>query len=152
MENLILNEIVFYDFSVDLSLYDALICTSKNALKAFIVICVVLIVVIGSFYFWFRNHPTVDITINKGSAGEQLDIETPNIAINEQFGIKSSAEVELKVLNIVDQHEFVCYDLRENYKTSDIKLDIVKADEHLVLKYTHLLFLFFFTCFFSFQT
>ena len=108
----------------------------KNALKAFIVICVVLIVVIGSFYFWFRNHPTVDITINKGSAGEQLDIETPNIAINEQFGIKSSAEVELKVLNIVDQHEFVCYDLRENYKTSDIKLDIVKADEHLVLKYT----------------
>ena len=108
----------------------------KNALKVFIVICVVLIVVIGSFYFWFRNHPTVDITINKGSAGEQLDIETPNIAINEQFGIKSSAEVELKVLNIVDQHEFVCYDLRENYKTSDIKLDIVKADEHLVLKYT----------------
>ena len=95
-----------------------------------------LIVVIGSFYFWFRNHPTVDITINKGSAGEQLDIETPNIAINEQFGIKSSAEVELKVLNIVDQHEFVCYDLRENYKTSDIKLDILKADEHLVLKYT----------------
>ena len=34
VENLILNEIVFYDFSVDLSLYDALICTSKNALKA----------------------------------------------------------------------------------------------------------------------
>lgn len=34
VENLILNEIIFYDFSVDLSLYDALICTSKNALKA----------------------------------------------------------------------------------------------------------------------
>ncbi|EBH4174115.1 uroporphyrinogen-III synthase, partial [Campylobacter jejuni] len=34
VENLILNEIIFYDFSVDLNLYDALICTSKNALKA----------------------------------------------------------------------------------------------------------------------
>ncbi len=34
VENLILNELVFYDFSVDLSKYDALICTSKNALKA----------------------------------------------------------------------------------------------------------------------
>lgn len=34
VENLILNEIVFYDFSADLSLYDALICSSKNALKA----------------------------------------------------------------------------------------------------------------------
>ncbi|MGM8984953.1 uroporphyrinogen-III synthase, partial [Campylobacter jejuni] len=34
VENLILNEIVFYDFNIDLGLYDALICTSKNALKA----------------------------------------------------------------------------------------------------------------------
>lgn len=34
VENLILNELVFYDFSVDLSKYQALIYTSKNALKA----------------------------------------------------------------------------------------------------------------------
>lgn len=34
VENLVLSEIVFYDFSVNLSFYDALICTSKNALKA----------------------------------------------------------------------------------------------------------------------
>ncbi|MBM0637176.1 uroporphyrinogen-III synthase [Campylobacter sp. VicNov18] len=34
VENLVLNELVFYDFNVDLNEYDALICTSKNALKA----------------------------------------------------------------------------------------------------------------------
>ncbi|WP_348518801.1 uroporphyrinogen-III synthase [Campylobacter sp. CCS1377] len=34
VENLILNEIKFYDFSVNLSEFDVLICTSKNALKA----------------------------------------------------------------------------------------------------------------------
>ncbi len=34
IENLVLNEIVFYDFSVNLNEFDALICTSKNALKA----------------------------------------------------------------------------------------------------------------------
>ncbi len=34
VENLILNEIKFYDFSVNLNDFDALICTSKNALKA----------------------------------------------------------------------------------------------------------------------
>lgn len=34
VENLILNEIKFYDFSVNLNDFDSLICTSKNALKA----------------------------------------------------------------------------------------------------------------------
>ena len=34
VENLVLSEIIFYDFVVNLSFYDALICTSKNALKA----------------------------------------------------------------------------------------------------------------------
>ncbi len=34
VENLVLNEIVFYDFGVNLDEFDALLCTSKNALKA----------------------------------------------------------------------------------------------------------------------
>lgn len=34
VQNLILNELIFYDFKVDLNLYDALIITSKNAIKA----------------------------------------------------------------------------------------------------------------------
>ncbi|AXP08433.1 uroporphyrinogen-III synthase [Campylobacter hepaticus] len=34
VENLILNELIFYDFNVDLSKYEVLIYTSKNALKA----------------------------------------------------------------------------------------------------------------------
>lgn len=34
VENLILSRVKFYDFSVDLSRFEALICTSKNALKA----------------------------------------------------------------------------------------------------------------------
>lgn len=34
VQNLVLNEIVYYDFTIDLNEFDALIITSKNALKA----------------------------------------------------------------------------------------------------------------------
>lgn len=34
IKNLVLNEIIFYDFSINLTEFDALIITSKNALKA----------------------------------------------------------------------------------------------------------------------
>ncbi|MBK1972142.1 uroporphyrinogen-III synthase [Campylobacter sp. TTU-622] len=34
VQNLVLNELIFYDFKVDLNFYDALIITSKNAIKA----------------------------------------------------------------------------------------------------------------------
>lgn len=108
----------------------------RNSFKILVCICVALLLIIGFAYYWVKNHPTIDITINQGSAGEQLAIETPNIAISGKFGIETSAEIELKILNIVDQHEFVCYDLRENYKSSDIKLNIEKKDKQLILKYS----------------
>lgn len=34
IKNLVLNEIIFYDFSINLTEFDALIITSKNVLKA----------------------------------------------------------------------------------------------------------------------
>ncbi|HDZ5003246.1 TPA: uroporphyrinogen-III synthase [Campylobacter jejuni] len=131
VENLILNEIVFYNFSVDLSGYDALICTSKNALKALQNANVALnfklnLYVVGqSTAQYARNLGFKKIKIPSKAYGRDLFLE-----FKEELKIKKCLYLRAKnivsTLNLdlknagVDLDEIIVY---ENvFKKSDKKL------------------------------
>lgn len=98
-------------------------------------IVVVLACGIHIFYIWCADHPEICISVGGGSAGRNLKIEAPYISFTGKNGIDSSASAELKLFMIHSTHEVVCSNLKDEYKASDIKLDIEEQDKQLLLKY-----------------
>lgn len=100
-------------------------------IAVFISVCCV-----GGYYFWCANHPEIRIQIGNGSTGKDtIKIEAPKITINRNGIADPSASEELKVSDIIMQHEFLCQYVRDNYKTSDLKLDVQVKDNQTILKY-----------------
>ncbi|HDZ5064930.1 TPA: uroporphyrinogen-III synthase [Campylobacter jejuni] len=131
VENLILNEIVFYNFSVDLSGYDALICTSKNALKALQNANIVLnfklnLYAVGqSTAQYARNLGFKKIKIPSKAYGKDLflefkeELKTKKCLYLRAKNIVSTLNLDLKNAG-VDLDEIIVY---ENvFKKSDKKL------------------------------
>lgn len=98
-------------------------------------IVVVLACGIHVFYIWSADHPEICISVGGSSAGRNLKIEAPYISFTGKNGVDSSASAELKLYMIKSTHEVVCSNLKDEYKASDIKLDIEEQDKQLLLKY-----------------
>lgn len=90
-----------------------------------------------SYYIWCAYHPDVYIQINDGATGKEgIKMEAPHIAFTGHGIAEPAAYVELKLNNIAMQHEFMMQYVRDNYKTSDIKLDMKIKEDQTILKYT----------------
>lgn len=99
-------------------------------------IIMIFICGIGGYYVWCSYHPIVDIQISYGGTGKEgIKIQAPHIAISGNGIAEPSASVELKLNNIVMQHEAFCKYIGDNYETSDIKLDMETKDNQTTLKY-----------------
>lgn len=90
----------------------------------------------GGYYVWCRFHPDITIQISDSSAGENLKIEAPHVAISGRNGIEPAASVYLDITSLWIQHETVCRDLKDHYQTSDIKLNMEVKDGETVLNYS----------------
>ena len=91
---------------------------------------------VGGYYFWCAYHPKISILIGDSPSGKEfIKMEAPKIAITGNSIAKPAAYVELKVNNIIMQHEFMNQYIATSYKTADIKLDIQVKDKQTILKY-----------------
>lgn len=107
----------------------------KKHLLIFIIVFIFMCVV-GGYYIWCVYHPKINIQIGDSSSGNDLiKIEAPKISIVGNGIAEPAASEVLKINNIVMQHEFICQYVRDNYKISDINLDILVTNNQTVLKY-----------------
>lgn len=107
----------------------------KRNLIIFAVIVFTLCSVVG-YYFWCSYHPYISIKTSDGPTGKEgIKIEAPHISIIPTGIAEPSASIELKRNNIIMQHEFFCTYIKDNYKTSDIKLDMELQRNETILKY-----------------
>lgn len=106
--------------------------------KTVMIIIFVLVVSfsVGGYTVWCSYHPDIEIQISESTAGENLNIEAPHVAIAERFGMKIASSVQLHITDFVSQHEFICQYVRENYKSSDIKLDVTVNNDQTILNYS----------------
>ena len=106
--------------------------------KYVIILSMTLIFICGivGYYTWCAYHPEITIHIKDGGTGKEgIKIEAPHIAIAANGVAEPAASIELKLNNIVMQHEFLCQYVRDTYQTSDIKLDMEVKDNQTILKY-----------------
>lgn len=106
--------------------------------RTIIIIGVVLISIcsMSGYYIWCKYHPDVQINIGYGGTGKEgIKIEAPHIAIAGNGIAEPAAEIELRINNIVMQHEFLCKYVRDTYKLSDIKLDMEVKDYQTIMDY-----------------
>ncbi len=100
-------------------------------------IIIFMVCSVGGYYFWCSYHPEVIIKISDGPTGKEgIKIEAPHISILPTGIAGPAASIDLKTNHIIMQHEFFCVYIRENYETSDIKLDIEIKDNETTLKYS----------------
>lgn len=106
--------------------------------KTVMIIIFVLVVSfsVGGYTVWCSYHPDIEIQISESTAGENLNIEAPHVAIAERFGMKTASSVQLHITDFVSQHEFICQYVRENYKSSDIKLNVTVHNNQTILNYS----------------
>lgn len=50
--------------------------------------------------------------------------------------MKTASSVQLHITDFVLQHEFICQYVRENYKSSDIKLNVTVHNNQTILNYS----------------
>ena len=106
----------------------------KYLLALFVVF--ILVACSATYYFWCANHPKIVIQVGSSSSGKEgITIEAPKIAIGARGIAEPSATVELKVNNIIMQHEFMLQTIQDNYKSGDIRLDMKIKDGYPILKY-----------------
>lgn len=112
----------------------------KKYKKRIITACIVLVTLCGIggyYYIWCSYHPEIIVHVGDGGIGKEGDykLETPYISYGERHGISTAAAVELKITNVMMQHEYVIKDIGNLYKACDIKLDIKRKDNQTILKY-----------------
>lgn len=105
--------------------------------KHLVIIGVILLLICGmfGFYVWSSYHPDINIKVSASSAGENLSIEAPHIAYANRNGIDIAPSIQLNITNLYMQHELTCMNLKDNYKQSDIKLDMKVKDNKTILNY-----------------
>lgn len=106
--------------------------------KYLMIISLVLVLIfgIGGYYIWSSYHPNIDIQISDGSTGkESIKMQAPHISVVGNGFLALAASVELKLSNIVMQHEQLCQYIKDTYNGANIKLDIEEKDNQTVLKY-----------------
>lgn len=104
----------------------------------YLIICSIALAIVCSiigYYTWCLYHPDIDIQISESTAGENLKIEAPHVSYGTKYASKPAASVDLKLLHIWIQHESMCRFLKDNYKESDIKLDMEVKDNQTILRY-----------------
>lgn len=91
---------------------------------------------IGGYYFWCSYHPIIDIQVGESGYGKDLKFEAPYTTIVDRNGVKPAATVELNLLKFWLEHEFVFQYIKENFKASDIKLNVEVKDHQTILTYS----------------
>ncbi|MEG1474895.1 MAG: hypothetical protein RSC10_03990 [Longicatena sp.] len=89
----------------------------------------------GVYYVWCSYHPEIHIEVAEGGSGENK-IETPSVTVGYRTGIKTAKSVELDILNFWIQYNHMNEYVYDNYKKSDIKLNIEVKNNKTVLKYS----------------
>ncbi len=90
----------------------------------------------SGYYFWCANNPDIQIQISAGGTGKEgIKIEAPHISYTGRGIADPAASAELKLSRITMQHEFLCNYIINNYKESDIKLDMIVENNQTILKY-----------------
>lgn len=93
-----------------------------------------LICSVCGYYIWSSNHPKIDIQVSESGWGN-LKIEAPHITIIDNNWVKTAASVDLKVKEIWIQHELILQYLKDNFESSDIKLDMKIVGKQTFLNY-----------------
>lgn len=107
--------------------------------KYAIMIGFVLILLCGfiGYYFWCAAHPMITITTKAaGTHKEGINMEAPQISLSPNGIAEPLAEIELKLNNIMMQHEFLMSYICNTYHSADIKLDM-KIEKNKTILYYH---------------
>ena len=100
------------------------------------VIAVIMICGMGGYYIWCSNHPVFNIGIGEGGRGDDYKFEMPYATIEERHGIQMSASAQLKIRELINEHELMFQYVLDYYKTADIKLDMEVKKDQTILTYT----------------
>lgn len=109
-------------------------------IKIFIIIAAALLISVScatGYYFWRSYHPEISIWISDASSGggKEFKIKAPQISISVRNGIEPADSINTKIEEIATQHEALCKYVVENYKSSDIKLNMKVKDDTTTLAY-----------------
>ncbi|MGX8834748.1 hypothetical protein ACWG0P_11100 [Amedibacillus sp. YH-ame6] len=112
----------------------------RGKIKTVLIIVVVLLISIfcaTGYYFWISYHPEISIWISDASSGggKEFKIKAPQISIGVKHGIEPEDSINSKIKEISTQHEALCKYVVENYKSSDIKLDMEVKNDTTILAY-----------------
>lgn len=111
----------------------------KKYKKLILACCMLLVILsgIGGFILWCSYHPEISVHVDDGGIGKEGDykLEAPYISYGERYGITPAAAVELNMINLIMQHEYVIKNIGNSYKACDIKLDIKIKDKQTILRY-----------------
>lgn len=100
-------------------------------------IAVTLICSVCGYYVWCAYHPTIGISIGKGShITENLKLDTPVLVVTGKWYADPAAPVLLNVYEFMMQHESMIQFVKDTYKESDIHLEIREENDKTVLIYT----------------
>ena len=103
----------------------------------FLVIVVTVFCSICGYYFWCAYHPNINISIGRGSSvAENLKIDTPVFSVSGKWYADPSPYIMLDLTNLILQHEYIIQYVKDNFKESDIRLDISETNNQTVLSYT----------------
>ena len=100
-------------------------------------IAVALICSVCGYYVWCAYHPTIGISIGKGShITENLKLDTPVVSVAGKWYADPAASVWLNINEFIMQHEGVIQFVKDTYKESDIHLVISEENDKTVLNYS----------------
>lgn len=107
-------------------------------MKKYLIIIIIFVLGCGisGYYLWCSYNPFIKISIGAGGSGEQLKVELPYVAYGEKYGIEMAQSVKQNLMDFQDKAESVLQDVLNNYKNSDIKLDIKVKNKQTILNYS----------------
>lgn len=109
----------------------------KIKIKYLVIFSITLLLAcgLGGYYIWCSYNPDIKIQISASSAGKDLNIEAPHIAIGGIHGIEPAAAINLNITNVWIQHETICSYVKDNYLASNIMLNMETNHDQTILTY-----------------
>lgn len=114
-------------------------CVVKIKKKYLLLIISIIVFICGftGYYLWCSYHPSIQIHISDGPTGKaNIKMEVPTVTIGGRGIAKPAAAIDLKVQNLVMQHDFFCAYIRDTYQASDIHLNMEMKDGKTQLQYS----------------
>lgn len=106
----------------------------KRKTMFIIMLLIILLISVTGWYFYSAYHPIINIFVSDSTVGEKLKVEAPHIAYADNV-VPMASSIELKIDELIMQHEFMCKTIRDTYSKCDIKIKVIEKDDKTILRY-----------------